>query len=82
MKGHLRQHSPGSWELSVNLGRDAIGQPTPCVLGDRDPSALDQDSGASGMGVSAAAGNRRHRASGGYGLCHPATSPVLRDSVI
>jgi hypothetical protein len=26
MKGSIRQRSPGSWELTVDLGRDALGQ--------------------------------------------------------
>jgi hypothetical protein len=26
MKGSLRQRRPGSWELTIDLGRDALGQ--------------------------------------------------------
>ena len=26
MKGSLRQRSPGSWELTIDLGRDAEGR--------------------------------------------------------
>ena len=26
MKGSLRQRSPGSWELTVDLGRDPLGR--------------------------------------------------------
>ena len=26
MKGSLRQRSPGSWELTVDAGRDALGK--------------------------------------------------------
>ena len=26
MKGSLRQHSPGSWDLTVDLGRDSLGK--------------------------------------------------------
>ena len=26
MKGSLRQRSPGSWELTVDMGRDALGK--------------------------------------------------------
>ena len=26
MKGSIRQRSPGSWELTIDMGRDALGK--------------------------------------------------------